>query len=114
MPNGRDEGHDAPRWRLRATRYLARQVALPVCGAALFAYVGFPYWSVVALAAGFTAFYFWLNRRALGLSRTVALASWKVPSAHVAFTFLLFWICVGAGFLAVQTATYVGVRWLVG
>ena len=46
-------------------RYLARHAALPVLSAALFAYLRFPYWTIVVLAALFTAFYLWLNSTAL-------------------------------------------------
>ena len=113
MPNGRDEEQDAPRWRLRATRYLARQAAFPICGAALLAYFRFPYWSVVVLAACFATLYFWQNRRALHTSRLVALAGGNAPPAYVAFTFLLLGISIGICFLVVQTAIYAGMRWLV-
>jgi hypothetical protein len=87
---------------------------LPIFGAALFAYLRFPYWSIVVLAACFAALYFWLNRRALGVTRLVAFANESMPPAYVVIAFILLGLSIGVGFLAIQTAVYAGMRWLVG
>jgi hypothetical protein len=37
-----------------------------------------------------------------------------MPPAYVVIAFILLGLSIGVGFLAIQTAVYAGMRWLVG